>query len=65
MVSTLQDGRLYTPWSYVVGSDMEYEEWVGPISKIAHPVGTKIFPTYYINTTTSAASTSHSDVTQA
>ena len=44
---------------------MQYEEWVGPISKIAHPVGTKIFPTYYINTTTSAASTSHSDVTQA
>ena len=63
--SVVQDGRLYTPWSYVVGSDMEYEEWVGPISKIAHPVGTKIFPTYYINTTTSAASTSHSDVTQA
>ena len=63
--SVIQDGRLYTPWSYVVGSDMQYEEWVGPISKIAHPVGTKIFPTYYINTTTSAASTSHSDVTQA
>ena len=63
--SVIQDGGLYTPWSYVVGSDMQYEEWVGPISKIAHPVGTKIFPTYYINTTTSAASTSHSDVTQA
>jgi hypothetical protein len=63
--SVVQDGRLYTPWSYVVGSDMEYEEWVGPISKIAHPVGTKIFPTYYINTTTSAASASHSDVIQA
>jgi hypothetical protein len=60
--SVVQDGRLYTPWSYVVGSDMQYEEWVGPISKIAHPVGTKIFPTYYINNTTSASSISYTDV---
>lgn len=63
--NVLQDGRFFEPWSYVVGSDVQFEKWVAPISTIAHPVGTKIFPTYYVNEKISGAASGYIKVDQA
>ena len=63
--NVLQDGRFFEPWSYVVGSDIQFEKWVAPISTIAHPVGTKIFPTYYVNEKISGAASGYIKVDQA
>ena len=63
--SFIQDGRLYNNWSYVVGSDVKYEKWVDPISTIAHPVGTRIYPSYTITETQTVATTGYIKVDQA